>query len=76
MSAPYSLHKRAMRFTSAGGKSNQTPGVDASDRMAVCTLALSIASMAPARVQATCDGKCGMLRFASQSSHAFWYSGA
>ena len=65
-----------MWFASPAGRSNHTPGVEASDRMAVCTPALSSSSSERAGDQPTCCGKCGMLRLSSQSSHAFWYSGA
>ncbi len=65
-----------MRTISGGDASNHTPGVEASDKIAVRTPALSRSSSALARDQPTCCWKCGMLRFFSHSSQAFWYSGA
>ena len=48
------------------------PGVEASERIAVRTPALSISSTAFCFDQPTWLAKCGILRASSQSSQAFW----
>ena len=47
------------------GQSNQTPGVEASDRIAVRMPAASMSASAPRTDQPTCEAKCGMPRLSS-----------